>query len=891
MSKYINIIIIPILLAIVILPVALPGILRVTLPHLIHAKIGYPVAIEKIEVSFLKPALRLRGITLLNPKTGRETGHIEKLVLTGDWLNPLRGELISPQSLDIHGITFGSTLSEAGNFPDPASGGNSNLRKIRYAAFSFPEMLIENKQSLPIQSVQTKGSGAIDTVGKKIINASAHVPSSQPGSLKAMISSITPVNIDLEIKNLSLASLAAYGGNYSNLFSQVKADGFLDASVRIQNRPSDSTHADKSDVVTSGKISFRIQKLDSPLMTASKCSGELTFHGNGDRLEIRDAALKADTFAIKAKHTLDLHNLKLLGNGTLDISGRNVAGAHVTVHSKELETVSAELTSLFPLQFSLNGKSLALQPMLALASPYFKPLEGWEVDGIADVVLTAGSKGDIQGKATLDLRSASGPKGAYLAQNLKASFLASGKTDDFSPKGVWNVKALLHQGEALADNLYLNFESTPLSLELDANASSPSYTLDNGKLTVKHGPSVLFRSIAKEFFPLQINGEISSLNSFFTIFIKDTLAAVYPILNEISVQGETSWDFLVSKNTVTGRIRLNGESFAMGKDVIVEGFNLSLPVAYSSTHPSSVYTENHEGHISFKNLQTKYLSLQNQTISYNLANNRIAMEPTRFPFAGGMISISNAVISNVFSYNPVLLMNVNLTSVDINNLDVLPPPYKLEGILSSKDFSIKGSGSNVETSGSLYLDLFEGRAQIENISVENPLSILRRIRSSLSFYNIDLEELSRALSFGRVTGRIKGFLKNLSITGGQPEEFFLKVWSVPTKGVPQRVSFSAVNDIQTISSGTEQRKGVSSLLESFMNDLSYEEIGIQCVLKNDTFKVNGIVYKKNKEYFISRGGLFGIDVVNANPDNQISFKDMMERVKRVAEKRQYEIQG
>jgi hypothetical protein len=55
------------------------------------------------------------------------------------------------------------------------------------------------------------------------------------------------------------------------------------------------------------------------------------------------------------------------------------------------------------------------------------------------------------------------------------------------------------------------------------------------------------------------------------------------------------------------------------------------------------------------------------------------------------------------------------------------------------------------------------------------------------------------------------------------------------------------------------------------------------------FKINGTIHKDHKEYFVSRAGFKGINVINMNPDNQISFKDMMERIKRVAEKREAQV--
>jgi hypothetical protein len=154
---------------------------------------------------------------------------------------------------------------------------------------------------------------------------------------------------------------------------------------------------------------------------------------------------------------------------------------------------------------------------------------------------------------------------------------------------------------------------------------------------------------------------------------------------------------------------------------------------------------------------------------------------------------------------------------------------------------------------------------------------------------MDLEKLTRAFSFGRITGKLNGYISGLAIANDQADAFTLELWSLAAKGVSRTVSFNAVEDIQTISSGSEYRSGLPLGLDRFIDDLSYEKIGLKCVLRNDVFTINGTIRKDRKEYFVSRAGFTGINVINMNPDNQISFKDMMERIKRVAEKRKAEV--
>ena len=50
------------------------------------------------------------------------------------------------------------------------------------------------------------------------------------------------------------------------------------------------------------------------------------------------------------------------------------------------------------------------------------------------------------------------------------------------------------------------------------------------------------------------------------------------------------------------------------------------------------------------------------------------------------------------------------------------------------------------------------------------------------------------------------------------------------------------------------------------------------------FTVNGTIREGGTEYLVKRGSFSGVDIVNQNPDNRISFKDMVKRIKRVGAK-------
>jgi hypothetical protein len=132
-----------------------------------------------------------------------------------------------------------------------------------------------------------------------------------------------------------------------------------------------------------------------------------------------------------------------------------------------------------------------------------------------------------------------------------------------------------------------------------------------------------------------------------------------------------------------------------------------------------------------------------------------------------------------------------------------------------------------------------------------------------------------------VTGVVRGEVRDLVITYGQPESFELRLESVPRKGVPQTFSLKAVDDLTVLSSGAEATAGTSRFWMRFIRGFRYQKLGLVSTLRNDTFTLNGTIQEGGLEYLVKRAPLFGISVVNRMPKNVISFKEMVSRLKRV----------
>ena len=149
----------------------------------------------------------------------------------------------------------------------------------------------------------------------------------------------------------------------------------------------------------------------------------------------------------------------------------------------------------------------------------------------------------------------------------------------------------------------------------------------------------------------------------------------------------------------------------------------------------------------------------------------------------------------------------------------------------------------------------------------------------ITFKNINLEELTKKIAIGKMTGIIRGSLRNFVMEYGQPASFTLEVESVEARGISQQISMDAIQSISVLGTGADS--ALNRGITQFFREYPYSKIGLRCVLTNDQFSINGTIHEEGKEYLVRRGFFRGVDVVNQNPENDISFKDMQERVERI----------
>ncbi len=502
----------------------------------------------------------------------------------------------------------------------------------------------------------------------------------------------------------------------------------------------------------------------------------------------------------------------------------------------------------------------------------FSNLKGSLLSGLGDIIADVFVTPDSwQVSTSLDVKDLSWARDenhAFEGISSKIEFLAN---YDGSLKNVsWRANLEWNEGAALVYPWFLDLSQLAGSIKTMG-------TLDKKKLLFnKIAVSGPFELIAKEVsIDYSLNENAAKLSQWkmpkiqflkangrleipYEVFLKEPFSVNYGFLNDLVPKG--TWLVEVEQGGL--RTGIKTDLFFSGHDVI-QGMDLDLgyPIDMDKCRP---------GLIKWNRLTWPPLALEKTKIPLTICKNNLSCGPIKIPVAQGEISLKQ--ISWDWLASSLKLRELKLIGVDLKSFwPDLPLQVDIEADLDQGIWS----DPRLNFNGELLVNTAGGKIRFQNIWVE-PLAPMPRFGADVVFHDLDLAQLSDAAHFGRITGKLTGHIDNLIMSGGQPESFELVMENDPSAPGPKKISLEAVEKISVLGGG-----GSIPLFGRMFKEFPYRRIGMSCSLKNDLFTLHGLIKKDGQEYLVERGLIRGVDVINRNPNGKISFKDMLDRLKRI----------
>ncbi len=674
---------------------------------------------------------------------------------------------------------------------------------------------------------------------------------------------------------------------------QVRAAGRIDAAGTSQEpRLSADIRSSLGRVALSGLI---VAGSDIHLV------GSATKSGAG--ITLLDARLAGLTYDASEGKKIALDKASLTAKGTLDLVRK--AGV--------LTSLEAVLPGLPPLRLSgryglgkgapselrFEGRGFDIPSLRVIAAPLIPAgFAGWDLGGTLDLSLSgrrlAGARGDwaFSGTASLAGAKFNDPSFTIAGDGLDPVLTLEG-TGSPSTGLTFSGSLNIGHGESLWKSVYVAWDKHPLRLTAAGRFGTASGAIDDlaARILLAEVGSIDITGTARlapaPAFDLATESQLS-LGPLYSLYTQAGVSEEARMKLEGTLGATLSVRKTGDALSVAGRVKLAGMNVEqpLAKTFLL-GISADVPVLYESGATASSASEAplpESGHIRIDEFRNPLLTLKPVDVSVRAGANALAIEPLALELFGGRLELGETI----FRLDPASgsfhgVGSLALRDIDISKFPIQSPEFKLTGKFRAEFPRLDIGADKIAIAGRGEASVFGGQIVLRDLAVSEPFTAGRSISLDIDLVDLDMKKLTNEVPFGEVTGIVSGEIRGLVVSYGQPESFSFRIESVPRKGVSQTFSLKAVDNLTVLSSGQQASGGTSSFWMRFMRGFRYQKLGIVSTLHNDTFTLNGTIHEGGTEYLVKKPALFGISVVNREPNKSISFKEMTSRLKRVGQ--------
>ncbi|HUP25565.1 MAG TPA: hypothetical protein VNB06_21815 [Thermoanaerobaculia bacterium] len=284
------------------------------------------------------------------------------------------------------------------------------------------------------------------------------------------------------------------------------------------------------------------------------------------------------------------------------------------------------------------------------------------------------------------------------------------------------------------------------------------------------------------------------------------------------------------------------------------------------------------GRLAFRSLRAAGVEIGPTAAPLEVAGDAIALQgPLLVPLFGGEVVVRGLRLEDGLSSDRHLEAAVELRAILLEQATAALGLLELRGSVDGEFPSVLLRGDVLTTEGASDVAVFGGRVVLDRVSASALRSPFPHLSFAAILQDLDLEQLTQTLEFGRVTGVLAGELSEVELIGSTPVRLVGELRTVERQGVPQRLSVKAVNNLTLLGTGADAsflERGLRSFFESY----PYQAIGIAVLLEGDDFVLRGLETRGDKELFLKGRWPLRLDIVNAKPGTRVSYEVMTSRI-------------
>ena len=384
---------------------------------------------------------------------------------------------------------------------------------------------------------------------------------------------------------------------------------------------------------------------------------------------------------------------------------------------------------------------------------------------------------------------------------------------------------------------------------------------------------------------LLVNSANFSPGGFFEFFLRETFNRQYPVLDKLAVAGQMAFRLQLNGPIdvlgVAGEVSLKaGELRAKSNDWRIGPIALTLPlqILLADNKPASAGTPT-TGTLTIEKIRFADQIIAPIATTISLSNNALRLhQPIHLGIFGGEIEIGNVFWPDLLKDPKQVSFSAETKLLKLEELTQAMNWTRFSGTLTGSIPQVQAAQNMLSTRGEIQAELFGGQLRMGKFEIDNPFSALAAIKLDAKFNGIQLEQLSRTFSFGRISGILEGSIDDLVVSAGQPSELRADIHSVD-RGGEQRISVEALNKITVLSSG-EDAGALYSGLASFFDSFRYSKLGFKATLKNDRLVLHGVESRGDQEMLVV-GSLLPPTVNIVSHTQTIAFSELLKRLETI----------
>ncbi|TBR08375.1 MAG: hypothetical protein EPO46_10070 [Lysobacter sp.] len=260
------------------------------------------------------------------------------------------------------------------------------------------------------------------------------------------------------------------------------------------------------------------------------------------------------------------------------------------------------------------------------------------------------------------------------------------------------------------------------------------------------------------------------------------------------------------------------------------------------------------------------------------AGGRLSLaHPVDVPMLGGRFSFDHLAIQPASTGQPALTeFGLTLERLDVAQVAKALGLPAFTGQLSGRIPSARYSSDTLVFDGGLSTQVFGGRIDVSALSMERPFGVAPTLGADIAIDDLDLASVTGVLGFGSITGLLDGRISALRLVDWQPVAFDASLRTDRRRGVRQRISQRAVQDLSSVGDNSLV-SGLQAQLLGFFDDFGYSRIGIDCRLADGVCDMGGLAASGPNSFVIVRGaGIPRLSVIGIN--RRVDWQTLVERL-------------